>query len=483
MSHNNSESLKILSTLFEETTGEPTLSITPLTKSGGDRDYWRLQAQEDSAIGCKADSIAESRAFVNLAKAFSKYGVSVPRILAHSSDFHYYLQQDLGDISLFDRINEAKKSPEVVSDWEKSVENACLHTLRQLARMQTVPLETWQPLAAYPPMDRRQILWDLNYFKYEFLKPAGISFDEGGLEDDFEKIVSALLSIPRSQWGFMMRDCQSRNVMLNPGPVFIDFQGGRYGPLLYDAVSFLWQAKAGFSDNFRFRMLGRYAAELEAFTGVPEEEILVYFPVILLFRTLQVLGAYGFRGLVQKRAHFVESIPGALANLESLCHSGALDQYPVLKSVAEGLAVMDKFKDEKPDGLEVKVFSFSYKRGYPDDFSGNGGGFMFDCRSLHNPGRYDEYKALTGLDAPVRDFLHRSGDADIFVARAFDMVAPAVGKYLEREFTSLHVGFGCTGGRHRSVYCAEALGNFLAQRFPDAKIRVIHREQGIDKYL
>lgn len=464
--------------------------VEPLPASGGDRRYYRMTPDlvmsgegvafdgaggevPGSVIGCVADSGPEARAFVRLAEAFSANGVSVPRIYAHSHDSMLYLQQDLGDTSLFSLLGAENIGAMVAA------------SMRELVKMQTVPAGEWEDAVAYKPFSRRMVMWDLNYFKYEYLKNAGIGFDEEALEDDFDRLAGDLMAIPGEMWGFMMRDCQSRNIMMpDEHPVFIDFQGGRMGPCLYDAVSLLWQAKARFTAEFRDEMLKVYAGEFASARNVTQKSVLSHTGVTALFRTLQVLGAYGYRGLVQKRAHFIESIPGALDNLSALLAAGSLASYPELERVCLGLVSDGRFAARPGDGrLHVKIFSFSYKKGYPEDLTGNGGGFMFDCRGMHNPGRYDAYKPLTGLDAPVVQFLKERGEADQFVERAVEMVSPTVGRYIDRRFSSLQIGFGCTGGRHRSVYSAESCARLLAGRFPEAVIEVCHRERGMSKIL
>lgn len=382
-----------------------------------------------------------------------------------------YLQQDLGGVSLFSLLGDEA--------------NRCVYVpqaLRALAKMQAVPQMEWERIVEYPPFSKRQVMYDLNYFKYEFLKPMGIPFDEERLQDDFERFAADLADDGNVPRGFMYRDFQSRNVMIHDArPWLIDFQGGRRGPVVYDAVSFLWQAKAGFSDGFRAQMLDEYAEALRELSFPGAERVVAGVKPFAFFRTLQVLGAYGFRGLVERRAHFIESIPGALRNLAGLLTNGASDRYPELKGVCEQLADDRRFESPSANTLTVTVFSFSYKRGYPADYSGNGGGFMFDCRAMHNPGRYDEYKSLTGRDLPVIDFLKEKGEIDPFCERALGMVRPAVERYLKRGFTSLQIGFGCTGGQHRSVYSADYVAMALAKEFPQAKVIVNHREQGIQE--
>lgn len=464
--------VELLSSLCAGRFGCRPVSATVLPQAGGDRRYMRLQLPDGLTVaGVVSDCEPDARAFVALTDVFRRYGVSVPEVYVHSDDYSYYIEQDLGDRLLFSELGRSDIG-QVIGD-----------VMRGLVRMQTVPYEDWRPCVNYGDFSYRQAMWDLNYFKYEFLKPAGVAFDEDRLEDDFESLASRLSATDRRLWGFMMRDCQSRNVMLTPDPVFIDYQGGRFGPGIYDAVSFVMQAKAGFSQDFREEMQDLYVKEFSEARGVPAGVVTGTIGSFSLFRTMQVLGAYGFRGLVQKRAHFIESIPGALDNLEMLAENGDIDDYPELSAVVRRLLDDCRFRAVGDGRLHVKVFSFSYKRGYPEDLTGNGGGFMFDCRGMHNPGRYDIYKSMTGRDRPVVDFLKERGEADVFADRALEIVVPTVERYLSRGFSSLQIGFGCTGGQHRSVYCAERTARALAVRFPAAVVELIHREQGIHEML
>ena len=444
-------------------------SVTPLTPAGSNRRYFRLCGPR-TLVGVVGTDREENEAFIYLSQHFSSLGLPVPEVLAVSDDGMEYLVTDLGDVSLFSMIGD-----------ESMVGKA----MRALARLHCIGSQGLDYSKCFPveSFDERAVMWDLNYFKYEFLKPSGIDFDEEALENDFERLASRIMDSSGEASGFMYRDFQSRNIMVTDGkPYFIDFQGGRVGPSLYDAVSFLWQAKAGFSDEFRYRMLEVYAGEYGRIKNMSAEKMIADAPLFALFRTLQVLGAYGLCGLVEKKAHFLESIPMALENLSNLLRSRVIDAYPELKSAAERLIADERFTiKEKKDYLTIKVFSFSYKKGYPSDYSGNGGGFMFDCRGMHNPGRYAEYKTLTGLDRPVIDFLKEKGETDLFSERAFELVKPTVERYVKRGFTSLQIGFGCTGGQHRSVYCAEAVSKKLAAAFPTAVVEVCHREQRIEK--
>lgn len=448
-------------------------NVTTLPGGGGDRKYYRFTNEDGKTlIGVVADDLKEAEAFVKLSAIFDAHELPVPRVYRHTSDYRYYIEEDLGVYSLMDAIKKGDYDPEIIR-----------RVMRELARLQTVPESEWRDAVVYPEFGERLIKWDLNYFKYEFVKPCGVIFNEAALENDFERLSDRLLSVPQDFWGFMMRDCQSRNVMLRPQPFFIDYQSGRKGPGLYDAVSFLWQAKAGFSDEFRTEMIDEYADAFSKTRDIQKTTILKFVDIYALFRTLQVLGAYGFRGLVQKRAHFIESIPGALRNLKTLIDRGVLDDFKELKRICEEICNDPRFIAKKTDRLEVKVFSFSYKKGYPEDLTGNGGGFMFDCRGMHNPGRYEEYKQLTGRDQPVIDFLEERGEVQRFVEHALALVSPSIERYLKRGFSSLQIGFGCTGGRHRSVYCAERTAYELARKFPEARIQLIHREQEIKEHL
>lgn len=442
--------------------------IRNLPGAGSGRKYYRLWTDGSRpVVGTWGADTVENRCFVALSDVFRGRGMNVPQVYACSPDFSCYLQEDLGDTSLLDCLSGEER----VALAEKS--------LLSLVGLQTVPVSLWEDKVFSEPFSFRMVMWDLNYFKYDFLKPADIAFDEGRLQDDFENFAETLMRVCARHTGFMYRDFQSRNIMIRNGePWFIDFQGGRKGPVEYDAVSMLWQSRAGFSAEERKHLLGVYAGELASVIGIPVAAIMEAARPLALLRTFQVLGAYGFRGLIEKKSQFVTSIPGAICNLGEFLGSGMLDAYPELRRVSERLCGSGLASGPESDGLVVKVFSFSYKKGYPQDLSGNGGGFMFDCRGMHNPGRYDELKNLTGLDAPVAGFLEQCGEAPLFVDKAVEMVSPSVATYLRRGFSSLQVGFGCTGGQHRSVYCAERFARLIAGKFPAARIVVEHREQG-----
>lgn len=484
--------IKEIEKLYNEVTGKWPAGVDRLPGAGSSRRYYRVSGEGDSLIATFCDDRRDNLAFRKLSAFLRDKNIHVPEIQGHSeTDPRLYLQTDHGDVSVMEVISGWQDTKRSFGPDSIQARTACeemLHLLKlsidELIKVQLSGADSILSDVLNGQFSRRQILWDLNYFKYSFLKPSGIEFDEDRLEDDFEAMAGALLDIPDELNGFMYRDFQSRNIMVEPfGVTLIDFQGGRRGPVVYDIVSLLWQAKAGFTDEIRGLLKDYYAERYSLAKGKDmSKEIDRILPMFVLFRTLQVLGAYGFRGLIEKKAHFIESIPNALLNLEAIVDRGVADKYPELLKCCRALINQyPRYAGYKSDKLTVEVFSFSYKKGYPADFSGNGGGFMFDCRGMHNPGRYAEYKSLTGLDHEVMDFLEERGEVQGFLEAAWRMVEPTVACYKRRGFKRLQVGFGCTGGRHRSVYCAQHLAERLAKEFPDIRIVLRHREQGIGK--
>lgn len=466
---------KQLSDLYNALAGHLPEETAPIVAAGSNRHYFRL-GPSPTVIGTSGTSREENEAFIYLCKDFEAKGLPVPKILAVSPDSMCYLQSDLGNISLFDIIS--KRSDRNV--WDGETQQLIETTVRLLPAIQWLGGDGIDYSKCYPvaEMDRRSVMWDLNYFKYCFLKPTGIEFREEMLEDEFEKLATLLLS--GNYETFMFRDFQSRNVMVYDGmPHFIDFQGGRRGPWQYDIVSFLWQAKAGFPQWLREKMIEIYLDAASGFSEIDRSKFYRDLPYFILFRTLQVLGAYGFRGYMERKPHFLQSIPMAIRNLTELLKQD-LPQLPYLTRLLKEMTELDQFKPvEKPNRLMVKVASFGYNRhGIPSDPSGNGGGFVFDCRALHNPGRYDEYKRLTGLDPSVVEFLEKESSIGSFLDEAYSMVDNSVSTYIARGFDSLMVSFGCTGGQHRSVYCAEHMAQHLRKHFPEIIVELTHFELG-----
>lgn len=462
--------MKRLEKLFHLRYGVWPDAIIPMNGGGSSRRYFWVCRQDLRVVGVIGTDRRENDTFIYMARALGEAGEAVPEIYGVSDDGMAYIQEPLGKTSLYD-ILHTPRGDEMVGK-----------ALTRLPYFQTCPQVDYDRLYPVRDMGEREIMWDLNYFKYCFLKPAGAHINEALLEEDFRRLARDAAQC--RPLGLMYRDFQSRNIMIQDEPWWIDFQSARHGPLLYDLASFLWQARAKFTPEERREYAEVYFKKASELTGTTVEELRAGLPLMVLLRMLQVLGAYGLRGLTERKTEFMTSIPGALVNIRELKKDGLLDRYPELKRVIDEVSTMERFRPkENTEGLTVTVYSFSYKKGYPEDLSGNGGGFMFDCRAMHNPGRYDQYKQLTGLDKPVIDFLEERGEVQPFLEKVRGLVGPAVERYLQRGFTSLQVGFGCTGGRHRSVYCAQHLAEDIAREYPAAHVRVIHREQGIKTEL
>ena len=462
--------------LYRTYTGHEAEEVTELPSSGSNRRYFRLHGPQ-TLIGVSGTSIEENRAFIYMADHFRQKGLPVPEVYAQSDDQSFYLQEDLGDTLLFDAIEKGRKS----SVFDESEKTLLRQTITKLPEIQFMGSDGFDFSYCYPQeeFNQRSILWDLNYFKYCFLKATGMEFQENRLEDDFLKMSDVLL---RNQSAtFMYRDFQSRNVMIRDGqPWFIDFQGGRKGPVYYDVASFLWQAKAKFPEDLRQELLLDYIEALRKYMPVDEKYFFSQLRHFVLFRTLQVLGAYGFRGYFEKKPHFIQSVPFAIENLRQLLKQD-YPEYPYLCGLLRELTELKQFSDDlQRRTLEVKIVSFAYKKGIPNDPTGNGGGFVFDCRAINNPGKYERYNHFTGLDEPVIRFLEEDGEITVFLEHVYDLVDASVKRYLDRGFTNLMVCFGCTGGQHRSVYSAQHLAEHLHQKF-GVKVSLTHREQNIEQ--
>jgi aminoglycoside/choline kinase family phosphotransferase len=463
--------------LFTKWSDEPVSSFSALPPSGSYREYYRIQSQNFSVIGVYNPDFKENQAFVKFSRHFHEKGLNVPEILVEDLENNIYLQTDLGDVTLFSFMSAVRQG----GDFPAGVIEIYKKVIDQLPGFQVNAAENFDYSYCYPraSFDRQSMMWDVNYFKYYFLKLAKISFDEQHLEDDFQTFTDYLLQAPSNY--FLYRDLQSRNIMLYEGkPYFIDYQGGRRGALQYDLASLLYDAKADIPQEVRDELREYYIEVLSRKIQVNKEEFNQYFYAYAIIRIMQAMGAYGFRGFYEKKAHFLKSIPFALKNLEGLLNSINLPvQVPTLIQVLRSVTQSEFLK--KIGGanisLTVSVYSFSYRKGYPEDKSGNGGGFIFDCRGLHNPGRYEEYKHLTGKDKPVIDFLENEGEVFEFLNSAFELVDKSIDKYLQRKFQHLLVAFGCTGGQHRSVYSAESMARHLRDKFPNIEVILHHREQ------
>ena len=468
----------ILTQLAEEYAKQSVKKCEPLAQSGSHRRYFRLTLSDDSTlIGAFNDDIAENKAFFTYTKFFTNKHFSVPELLMVAPDQQHYLQTDLGKSTLYDflsanRNEQGQPTPEVVAYYEEVV--------RQLPALQLSGKQGLDFSVAYPraAFDRQSMQWDLNYFKYYFLKLVNVPFNEQLLENDYNNLIDYLLSAESDY--FLYRDFQSRNIMVDNGSVyFIDYQGGRKGALQYDVASLLYDAKADLSPALREHLLNLYLDTLAQHIEVDRQAFLSYFQGFVLIRILQAMGAYGYRGYFERKTHFLQSVPYAVHNLDNLLSDYKLPiELPELTRVLRSIITSDFVKPYQPaKTLTVQVQSFSYKQSIPNDPSPNGGGFVFDCRALPNPGREQQYRAFTGKDACVIDYLNQYPAIHEFKSHVFAIVDMSVDNYLERHFDHLMVNFGCTGGQHRSVYFAEQTAKHIQNKYPNVKVELRHTAQ------
>jgi aminoglycoside/choline kinase family phosphotransferase len=459
-------SLDVLKTLFEQHFHAPPERVVPLQGElgGSGRKIIRLANKKDRAVGILYGVREENAAFLAFSKHFRRHGLPVPEIYAEDLEHGAYLEEDLGDTTLFEFLSKnrtgANIAPQVVEAYRKVV--------AALPRFQVEAGGDLDYSVCYPnpSFDRQSIAWDLNYFKYYFLRLAGILFNEQALEDDFNRLTEFLLAAPRDY--FLYRDFQSRNIMLRNGdPFFVDYQGGRKGALQYDIASLLYDAKADLPPELRQQLLDHYLDRLSSFFPLDREAFLRHYYAYVYIRIMQALGAYGFRGFYERRVHFLQSVPYALKNLRWLLHNVRLPiPLPALMNAFKDMLSSEKLQAlaTDADNLVVRIFSFSFHQGLPKDESGNGGGFIFDGRSLPNPGREERFKTLTGKDAPVIDYLNQQETVHQFLASVLSLVDASIANYQQRGFKNLMVSFGCTGGQHRSVFLAEQLAKRLRAR-------------------
>ena len=467
------EQLKIL---FERWSGEKVNSFSPLPASASARKYFRITGNGKTAIGVYNADVRENRAFVYLTKHFLKKKLDVPKVYSADLKSQIYLLEDLGNETLYSHLDKNRCG----ENFSSSTVDLYKNVIETLPQFQIYGAKGLDYSKCYPraKFDKQSMMWDLNYFKYYFLKLAKISFDEQKLEDDFNALVKFLLQADCNY--FMYRDFNSRNVMLfNGEPFFIDYQGGRKGALQYDIASFLLDSKANIPLQLREEFLEHYIKSVKKLKTIDRSKFIKYYYGYVLIRLLQMFGAYGYRGYFEGKSHFLKSIPYAVKNLEWLLQNHPLkirmpELLNSLNQIIRSAELKNFNKDESnADKLTVRINSFSYRKKIPIDLSGNGGGFVFDCRAIHNPGRYDEYKSLTGKDKPVVEFLNSQPEMQKFLQNVFSLVDESVEKYLSRGFTDLMVNFGCTGGQHRSVYCAERLVDHLSGR-NNVRVLLVH---------
>ena len=465
-----------LISLFESHFKEEVTFFEQLPGSGSYREYVRMKSSQHQVIGSYNQDIKENQAFLEFSAHFKNKGIPVPQIYAVSNDMRSYLQEDLGNITLFDFLTTTREN----EGFSEKIADVYKQVLRELPKIQLVAGKDMDYSNCYPreAFDKQSMMWDLNYFKYYFLKLAKIPFDEQALEDDFQAFSDYLLAVDNN--AFLYRDFQSRNIMLKDGKVFfIDYQGGRRGALQYDLASLLYDAKANIPEAEREELLEFYLDELSLYKHTDREKFKSLFGGYVLIRIMQAMGAYGFRGFYEKKEHFLKSIPFALKNLETLLVKNTIQvKLPELFKVLKDVTESEFLKSISPqnDRLTVRISSFSYKRGIPKDPSGNGGGYVFDCRAIHNPGKYLEYKHLTGKDVQVQEFLENKSTISDFMSAVYSLVSHSVEVYSSRGFSHLCVSFGCTGGQHRSVYAAEKLAEYLKNNYP-VTVVLQHTEQ------
>jgi aminoglycoside/choline kinase family phosphotransferase len=466
--------------LFSSFSKAEIIEIDKLPQAGSERHYFRIHTADKIFIATYGANLKENQSFIYFSKHFKKKNLAVPEIFCISDDKNIYLQEDFGDVSLLNRLEEKGYSTEVYDLYKKS--------LNELALLQVKGHEglDYKKCLTNSSFGKQAIMADLLYFKYYFLDALRQPYDKQKLIDDFEAL-SNYLSHTEYKY-FMFRDFQSRNIMVTQDDAvhFIDYQGGMKGAPQYDVASLLWQAKANLPDEWKQHLLEDY---MNAFEKVVEEPIdkdifRSQYNGYVLIRLLQVLGAYGFRGLFERKAHFLTSIPLALQNLKWFVQNQSLGiAVPEFKKVLE-LCISDEViqeftplqaTDDTPLLITISSFSF-IKTGYPKDETKNGGGFVFDMRGILNPGRFDEYKHLSGLDKPVKDFLEQQTKMPEFLNSMFSMVDISVEDYIKRGFEHLSINFGCTGGQHRSVYAAEALARHLRNKFK-VKINLNHNNK------
>jgi aminoglycoside/choline kinase family phosphotransferase len=455
--------MEILGKLFEQHFHVPVAQVQPLQGElgGSGRKIIRLTGGNKPAVGILYGVREENVAFLAFSRHFRKHGLPVPEIYAEDLAHGAYLEEDLGDTSLFEFLSRNRKGEKIAP----AVVEAYRRVIAALPRFQIEADRDLDYSVCYPraSFDRQSITWDLNYFKYYFLRLAGIPFNEQALEDDFNRLTEFLLSANRNY--FLYRDFQSRNVMLRDAqPFFLDYQGGRKGALQYDVASLLFDAKADLPPELRQQLLEHYLETLGKFGGPNRDEFLRHYYAYVYIRIMQALGAYGFRGFYERKAHFLQSVPYALKNLRWLLHNVTLPiALPTLLDAFHSMLASEKLQGlaSEADNLVVRIVSFSFHRGLPKDESGNGGGFVFDGRSLPNPGREERFKPLTGKDVAVIDYLNQQPSVHQFLASVMSLVDASVSNYKQRGFKHLMVSFGCTGGQHRSVYLAEQLAKHL----------------------
>jgi aminoglycoside/choline kinase family phosphotransferase len=472
--------MNILNRLFEERFHSPVTHVHPLQGQlgGSGRQIIRLSNEKNTAIGIVYGVREENIAFLDFSKHFRKHGLPVPEIYGEDLNHGVYLEEDLGNTTLYEFLSKNRRAATIAAPVVEAYRKVVATLPRfQVEAGRDVNYEACYPIGSF---DRQSVAWDLNYFKYYFLRLAGVPFNEQALEDDFGRLTDFLMSADRDY--FLYRDFQSRNIVLHDGqPFFVDYQGGRKGALQYDIASLLFDAKADLPPELRQELLDHYLDALGGYLRVDREAFMKHYYAYVYVRILQALGAYGFRGFYERKQHFLQSVPFAMKNLRWLLHHVTLPiELPTLMAAFQSMLASEKLLGlaSQAEPLTLRIFSFSFHQGAPKDETGHGGGFVFDGRSLPNPGREEHFKALTGKDTPVIEYLNQQESVHQFLASVMSLVDASVNSYRERGFKNLMVSFGCTGGQHRSVYLAEQLAkHFRARNGVEVAVRHVQLEK------
>jgi len=473
-----------ISELYKDWKGGGHKQLDVLPQSGSERRYFRLYDTNESVIGTYGANTKENEVFIYFSNHFRKKDLPVANILAVNDTSTAYLQEDFGDRSLLHILEEKNFTDEVYFLFRRSLEAlAELHVKGDEGLNYNLCLTNAE-------FGKQAIMADLLYFKYYFLDALRRPYDKQKLIDDFEALSTYLT---RTEYKyFMFRDFQSRNILVKDDNSihFIDYQGGMKGAPQYDVASMLWQARANLPDEWKENLLVDYMNAFENLIGSSLERNIFrsQYNGYVLIRLLQVLGAYGFRGLFERKAQFLTSIPLALRNLkwffENQSFGIAVPEFSKVLSLCVSDEVVEHFtplQANEQTPLIVRICSFSYRKGIPQDETGNGGGFVFDCRGILNPGRIHEFKTMHGRDKSVMDYLEQRTRMNEFLNSVFDIVDITVEDYIGRGFESLAVSFGCTGGQHRSVYAADALARHLRNKFK-VKIELKHCVQDLKNW-
>ncbi len=468
-----------LTDLYLKKFGQQPDAIVALRSDGSDRKIYRVVSGSHSAIGILGVDLQENAAFLEFSRHFKKYDLRVPEIYIENSDGSAYLEEDFGDVTLFSWMSEIREQ----HGFNNEIREMYQQVVEYLPRFQIEAGRSIDYSYCYQHQEfgLDSMHWDMHYFKRHFINYFyKKKVNHTDLDKDFNKLIKFLLQEDRNY--FLYRDFQSRNVMIKDGlPHFIDYQSGRKGALQYDLASLLYDAKANLPEDFREEMIDVYLSKARQMTRINPKRFRKYFYGFVLIRVMQAFGAYGYLSAVKGKTHFFKSVPFAIKNLEILLNKNVeiLDQLPIVKEIFSNL-IYDKslreFHDEKK--LMVRIFSFGFhKSGIPEDKSGNKGGFLFDCRFLPNPGRDERFKSLTGKDKSVIEFLGSHKIVSDFLDNVYRIADYAVDNYQTRSFSDLMISFGCTGGQHRSVFCAEKLAEYLKNKGIEVKIQHLELEK------